>query len=262
MIGASQKPAGHIVCAERVATFPSMAHKCNVSGSGPAYDDKPLEGGFVRGAIGHMKMIDGWLYTCTGNRGFGKRLGKGEWQSFSEHFPIADNCGFNDFDAFNEQDIYLTGGKGDVWHFDGKKAHQIPIPTNIDFTAVCCGGDGEMYLSGGRGKIFRGRGDRWERVENEEPDKDPSTLRLQDLVWYEDKVWATNDYGLWVIENNIIKEADVPGWVEECAGDLSVGDGVLLLSGISGAVFRENGEWHKILLFKEMEELLAAEKGR
>ncbi|MCL1917518.1 MAG: hypothetical protein FWG14_04270 [Peptococcaceae bacterium] len=159
----------------------------------------------------------------------GKRLGKGEWQSFSEHFPrTTSDCGFADFDGFNEQDIYLAGLKGDVWHFDGKKAHQIPIPTNIDFTAVCCGGDGEVYLSGGRGKIFRGRDDRWERLENEEPDKDPSTLRLQDLVWYEDKVWATNDYGLWVIENNTIKKADVPDWVRACSGDLSVGDGVIL----------------------------------
>ena len=262
VLGASLKPAGHSVSIEMAPTFPSMAHKCHVQGSGQAYDDKPLEGGFVRGAIGHMKMIDGWLYACTGNRGFGKRLGKGKWQSFSEHFPETENdCGFEDFDAFNERDIYLVGGRGDVWHFDGKKARQIPIPTNINLRTVCCGGDGEVYISGLNGKTFHGRGDRWEKVGNKEQYEDPSTLSFRDMVWYGGKVWATNDYGLWVIENNTINEADVPDWVRDCSGDLSVGDGVLLLSGISGAVFREDGEWHKIVIFQEMEELLNAKKG-
>lgn len=263
IVGASLKPASHSVSIERGPAYGRYENFNFVTGSGPAYEDEPL-GDLLRGAVRHMKMIDGWLYVCTGNRGLGKRLGRGKWQSCNECFPKPDkgdyNKGFADFDAFSESDIYLAGGRGDVWHFDGKKSRQIPIPTNIELKTVCCGGNGEVYISGEKGMTFHGRGDRWERVENEEPYEDPSTLPFRDMVWYEDKVWASNDYGLWVIENNTIKEADVPDWVGKCSGDLSVGDGVLLLSGYHGAVFRENGEWHKILLFNEMEALLAAEE--
>ncbi|MCL1792102.1 MAG: hypothetical protein FWG40_12325 [Peptococcaceae bacterium] len=267
IIGASLKPASHSVSIERTTPYKRHEHFTYVTGSGSDYEDEPLaskKGSFVRGAVTHMKMIDGWLYACTGRRGLGKRLSKGKWKSFSECFPVPEegdyDKGFEDFDAFNESDIYLAGGKGDIWHFDGKKARQIPIPTNANLETVCCGGDGEVYVSGSKGMTFHGRGDRWEKVENEEPYEDPTTLPFRDMVWYEDKVWATNDFGLWVIENNIIKKADVPEWVFDCSGDLSVGDGVLLLSGRAGAVFRENGEWHKILLFDEMEALLEAEE--
>ena len=185
VIGASLKPAGHSVSIERASTFPSLAHKCHVQGSGQAYDDMPIEGGFIRGAIGHMKMIDGWLYACTGGRGFGKRLQKGDWQSFNECFPVPhveviegddfdlalvemlEPLGFSDFDAFSEFDIYLVGGSGDVWHFDGKKARQIPVPTNIELETVCCSDNGEVYISGAKGKTLHGRDDHWETVESE-----------------------------------------------------------------------------------------------
>jgi hypothetical protein len=39
-----------------------------------------------------------------------------------------------------------------------------------------------------------------------------------------------------------------------------VGDGVLLLAGLYGAVFKENGQWHEIVLFNTMEKLLALEE--
>ena len=275
VLGTSLNPLGHSVSIEphqmNISPDDRKGYRVFVTGSGEPYEDSPLktydretkgaDGAFERGTVEKLKMIDGWLYVCGGNRAFGKRLEKGKWESFTQCFPFEYNTGkggwgFADFDAFNEQDIYLAGGRGDVWHFDGKKARQIPIPTNVNLETVCCGGDGEVYISGSKGMTFHGRGDRWERVENEEPYEDPSNLSFRDMVWYEDKVWATNPNGLWVIENNTIKEADVPHWVRACKGTLSVGDGVLLLAGSQGAVFRENGEWHKILLFDEMEALL------
>ena len=281
VLGASFKPTGHSVSIEPYDADLELDERTGlrvfIAGSGQVFLDEPLatfdeqsggeSGAFERGGISKLKIIDGWLYACGGNRGFGKRLGKGKWQSFTQFFPFDKNApvegyGFEDFDAFNEQDIYLVGGRGDVWQFDGKKARQIPIPTNVNLETVCCGDDGEVYISGAKGMTFHRRGDRWERVENEEPYEDSSNLPFRDMVWHEDKVWATNDDGLWVIENNVIKEADIPDWVRDCYGSLSTGDGVLLLAGEAGAVFRENGEWHKILLFGEMEALLKAEKGR
>ena|GEM_PF-742759 len=282
LIGVSHEPASHIVSIEQyLSDFePDEREEIGgmrslILGSGSPYKDTPLgrfnasegaDGAFLRGAVTKLKTVDGYLYACGTLRSFGKRIGQGKWISYTQHFPTVDpskglRVGFNDFGAFSEYDIYLAGFRGDVWHFNGIKSRQIPIPTNIDLETICCAGNGEVYISGAKGMTFHGRGDRWERVENEEPYEDPVDLHFRDMVWYEKKVWATNDDGLWVIENNTIKEANVPDWVQDCSGNLSVGNGVLLLAGEGGAVFRENGEWHKILLFDEMEALLAAEEG-
>jgi len=265
VLGTSLKPGGHSVSIEMTSTFPSMDHKCHIIGSGPAYDDKSLnKDDFVRGAITHMKMIDGWLYACSQGRGFAKRLGKANWSDLGPHTPLDEKTyfseGFEDFDAFSENEIYAAGGNGDVWMFDGKEWRQIPFPSNIPLGTVCCGQDGEVYISGQSGITFRGRNDRWTRLEDDY-DSDLE-LSFRDMVWYEDKVWCSSDYGLWVIDNGKVVEADVPDWVSACSGDLSAGDGILLLSGYGGAVFRENGEWHKIVIFDEMEELLAKENGK
>jgi hypothetical protein len=264
VIGASQKPASHSVSIERIAVYPSFDRRCFVTGSGPAYEDVPLAGAkrgdFARGHIAKLKPLEGHLYACGGNRSFGKRLGKGQWQSFSQDIPYPEKSsgtwyGFDDFDGWSETDIYAAGGEGDVWHYDGREWRQIPFPSNLPLNSVCCGGDGNVYISGYGGDTFVGRGDRWKMIRG-----GGMSLPFRDMVWYEDRVWCTSDYGLWTIHNGRIARPNVPATVSGCCGNLSVGDGVLLLAGLCGAVFKENGQWHEIVLFSTMEKLLALEE--
>jgi len=234
-----------------------------VCGSGKADIYKPLkpfnkkkkgaDGRFSRGHIARLRTFGGFLYACGGGRSLGKWTGKGQWQSFSQLIPSGgDNIGFDDFDGWGESDIYAAGGHGDVWHFDGENWRQLPFPEDVVIGTVCCGGDGKVYISGNNEKTYAGRGDKWEKLEV--VDSHPA---FDDMVWYEDRVWCTNDDGLWTIKDGKVRFADVPRDVFNCSGHLSTGDGVLLLAGENGAVFKENGEWQTILLFKEMEELLA-----
>jgi hypothetical protein len=120
VIGASQKPANHSVSIEVAPTFPSMSHKCFVTGSGPAYEDATIDtfnpekngsdGNFSRGYIGKLKSLEGYLYACGGRRSFGKRLGKGQWQSFSQNIlPPGETGGFQGFRRL-ERERYLCGG--------------------------------------------------------------------------------------------------------------------------------------------------------
>lgn len=267
MIGAAQKPLNQAIMIERVSTYPSFDHQCFVTGSGPAYEDKPLtsfnltkqngaDGNFIRGHLGRLRSLDGYLYACGGGRAFGKRLDKGQWQSFSQFIPDEDgnHTGFDDFDGWGENDIYAVGGLGDVWHFNGTDWRQIPFPSNYPTSAVCCGGDGNVYIATYNG-IFMGRENRWKNIGNI-----GTNLPIKDMVWYEDKVWCTNDYGLWTIDNGRVARADVPATVSACAGNLSGGDGVLLLAGLYGAVFKEDGEWNVIVHFSVMEKLVALER--
>lgn len=268
VIGAAQKPLNQSVTIERTSTYPALDLKCYVTGSGPAYEDKNLlpfdlksrgkNGNFIRGHLAKLKSLDGWLYGCGGRRTLGKRLEKGVWQSFSQNIPTDDDSlqGFDDFDGWGENDIYAAGGMGDVWHFNGKAWRQIAFPSNDPLNSVCCAGDGNVYIAGVTG-VYMGREDRWKRI-----GPSPSlSLPIKDMVWYEDKVWCTNDYGLWTIEKGRIARANVPAEVSACAGNLSVGDGVLLLAGLYGAVFKEKGQWTTIVHFNVMEKLLELERG-
>ena len=260
VVGTSTKPRNHSVVVERFPVYPSLDSRSFVTGGGtPAHEETPLraysQGGFLRGDVSRLKMIDGWLYACGGGRSLGKRLDEGNWQSltYTGDLDVKEKekyRGFDDFDGFGEQDIYAAGSRGDVWHFDGKAWKRVPFPSDMEISSVCCGGDEKVYISGEKGVTFCGLGDRWQEIDNEEV---ADGRAFRDMVWYEGKVWATNDDGLWVIENGAIKKADVPDDVEKCVGHLSAGDGVLLLAGAGGAAFKENGEWNTIILIQEMD---------
>ena len=80
--------------------------------------------------------------------------------------------------------------------------------------------------------------DSWDRVKG-----DTVSLPFKDIVWHEDKVWCSNDYGLWLIKDGLLEAADVPLEVIGCSRSLSSRFGKLLVAGFGGAALHENGEW-------------------
>ncbi len=225
-----------------------MGGNVYILGSGERAVEKTLEpwstGGLRRGAIRKSRTIDGSLYVCGAARTVARRDGKNQWHSYTHSMPFKANDfseGFRDIDGFDEKDIYCVGGSGDVWNFNGKEWLQIHFPSNIDLYTVCCAGDGFVYISGFGGTTFKGRGDKWQRLFEHN-----LTIPLRDMVWYEDKIWCTNEYGLWTIENGKLVDAEVDNSILISSGNLSVADGVMLLAGFEGIAYRENGAWHKI----------------
>lgn len=215
-----------------------------VIGSGDHGVENPIlgwrEGGPDRGGIRKTRTIQGYLYAVGGGRTCIRREQKNLWHGFTKDIPNGANSddGFDDIDGFSTSDLYCIGGAGDVWHFNGEKWKQCAFPSNVYLESVCCAGDGFVYIGGQSGVVFKGRGDEWKRIH-----KDNMSLPFKDMVWYQGKVWCTSDYGLWVIENDKLKEADVPAEVRACSGNLSVGDGVMLLAGIFGAAYHDGSNW-------------------
>jgi hypothetical protein len=269
VIGTAKLPLDQAIYIESTAVYPSLDVRVFMTGSGPAYEDTPLKPwlkpndrtDFRRGHIGKIKPIEGYAYACGGGRSFGRRISKSKWESFSHYFPkrkeTESHAGFEDFDAWSASDIYLAGGEGDVWHFEAKKgeARKLAFPSNMPLYAVCCGGDGNVYISDVYGTIWVGGGDSWKKLRGVS-----LSLPPRDMVWYENRVWATNDYGLYWINKGKLEFADVPPEISVCSGNLSVGDGVMLLAGYGGAAFKEDGKWEQILLFDTMEKLVALQK--
>lgn len=199
----------------------------------------------------NWEKIEGYMYVVGPWRSAAKRIGPSEWQSIvgdRSTLPLptrvgaSNDGGFDAIDGFSATDIYCVGGKGDAWRYDGKLWYQCVVPTNMYLESVCCAGDGYVYIGMQSGSVMRGREDSWEIIH-----RDEMTLAFKDMVWFDGKVWCTSDYGLWVIENGRLKEADVPLEVTSCSGNLSVGDGVMLLAGMYGATVYDGSTWQRIL---------------
>jgi hypothetical protein len=253
VVGAAEKPLNQCIAIDKSDDF------LTAIGSGVIEDEtitsnspnKPLRGG-----IRKTKTLNGYAYVCAGNRSLAKRLGKEQWFSHNDSIPHVKGTmgdeGFEDFDGFSETDLYAAGGKGDVWHYNGESWRQIPFPTNSWVKSVCCGGDGQVYISCYEGLTFMGREDRWKKIHS-----GGIPMGWTDMVWYEDRVWCTNDNGLWTIhEGKVAYASDLPSEIRVCSGSLYVNDSVMLLAGLGGAAFRENGQWHSIFLTGRMEKTL------
>jgi hypothetical protein len=258
-IGSCVRPEEKVV----VATLDGQVYGTGGGASGLEPEIPRSEDG-RRSGMQRLKTIDGQLYVCGGNRTFGLRLGVGEWRWFSGLFDfpapkspgsiLRQPSGFEDVDGFAANDIYLVGGEGDVWHFDGNKAGRIDFPSNMHLHSVCCGGDGNVYVAGSEGALFVGRGDKWRALETPR-----LSLPLMYMAWHDGQLWATNDYGVWTVEDGRLVDAKVPASAKVASGYLSAADGVLLLAGRYGAAYHQDSKWTQLFSYQTMMERCRSE---
>ncbi len=219
-------------------------------GGGSAEVEQNIPGGAgkgpSRGAVTRLKQIDGWLYGCDNSRSLFKRVDRNQWIEIGPLPPTKK--GRSDFDAFSETDIYAAGGRGDVWHYDGTAWCRIPFPSKMWIESVCCGQDGYVYIGAQSGSVFQGRGDVWKLIHEGD-----ISLPFKDMVWFGDRVYATNDYGLWEIKDGIVKPSEAPIEITNCSGNLSVGDDVMLLAGHYGAALHDGTGWTRLFSIIELE---------
>ncbi|HOV57944.1 MAG TPA: hypothetical protein PLN91_08710 [Rhodanobacteraceae bacterium] len=204
--------------------------------------------GPIRGGVRRVRTIDGKAHVSSGYRGLARRDGLNQWVSLCDTLvfkpskaALPTEYGFEDFGAFDPDDIYCVGGEGDVWHRGAAGWTQLDFPTNQELTAVCCAGDGFVYIGAQSGSVWKGRDDTWRLIH-----RGDMTLPFRDMVWYGDRVYCTSDHGLWEIQGDRLREANVPDEIKVCSGNLDVGDGVMLLAGVYGAAYLEGDTWTRI----------------
>lgn len=265
---APQESAGFVQFTGFDSPHMAVAHKPNtqsvvvglsgvvgVLGSGVASTEESIPMGKELAAITSIHgvtTIDGYVYGVGPRRSVCRRIAANKWESIADHkgsMPVPKRSetgmtddGFNAIDAFAPNDIYCVGGYGDVWRFDGSRWWNCPVPTNLLLESVCCAGDGYVYIGASSGSVLKGRNDNWKMIH-----KGQMTLPFKDMVWFANKVWCTSDYGVWVIEDEKVIEADLPAEIRACSGNLSVADGVMLLAGVWGAAVFDGKRWDVII---------------
>ena len=243
----------------------SQMNSIYVLGSGEERLEDELEAdinGPSRGITKRIKTLGRYAYMVTSCRGVCRRIGVNEWESLCpdlhltpEQMPksareerdFTKAWGFNDIDGFGEEDFYAVGGLGDVWHYSNGEWEQCGFPTNQRLYNVCCAPNGDVYIAGHGGQLYKGSKHNWELAAHT-----VTTLWFEDMVWYEDALYATSEYGVYVLNGNQWERpTDFPPEAQTSSGSMSVRDGVLLIAGIYGAVFKKEGQWQVIFLRQE-----------
>ncbi|HED5893881.1 TPA: hypothetical protein R5R88_004491 [Salmonella enterica] len=236
---------GHVYARSSGSRYNGMEKKIPFGIDGP-----------LRNIVMKIKNILGRLYIVGHNNSVGYRKGVNEWQSLCLNLPVfdyskekgrlGDEFELRDIDGFSHDDLYVVGGKGNVWYFSGAEWERINFPSNVYLETVCCAGDGFVYIGGQSGILFKGRENKWSKIS-----AGGYSLPFEDIVWHAGKVWCTSDYGLWCLDGDTLVPADLPSEIAVAAGHLSVGDGVMLMAGMYGAAWHDGQEWH--LLFNSVE---------
>jgi hypothetical protein len=220
----------------------------------------------MRSSIKSLKRVSGQIYALAKHRQLFLRESRSKWKVLSntlDGVPFSMNLkssdiwgedqGFNDLSAFSPSDMYAAGGKGDLWHYNGKEWKQITFPSNELLNTICCAGDGQVYITGQNGSLWAGRDDRWKKLQDGE-----ISLPFKDSEWFAGKLYCGNDYGLWVKDeqNQLIPlrdafedDASMNSDIAMSSGRIDISpDGTLMLTaGPQGASLYDGKKWE--LLF-------------
>ena len=224
----------------------------DASGNDREEDRLPLElnGSELRAFYTDVKTVGDSMYAIGVPHLLYKRNGVNDWENISESIPLVQEYvdgklqgkifGWRDLDGFSEQDIYLAGGEGEIWHYDGSDFKQCDFPSNERVRNVCCAGDGYVYIGGKRGRLWKGKNDTWELVSEKE-----FSVIWRDIAWFKGRLFLGSDYGLWEFKDSEVIRAEVPDQVLTCSGSLSIcpEKKYLLTAGNNGASMYDGKEW-------------------
>lgn len=207
------------------------------------------KGGPLEGVVKKVKSIgNSPVIVATTNRDLMIRKESETWirltPEFEEEFSADE--GFEDFDGFALDDIYACGGAG-IFHFDGTVWKQVGPQAHLD--AICCAPDGYVYVTcwiPTRATTYRGRGDKWEKIEDHHDKTFMSYAKpCLDIIWHDGMIWMSGESDSRVFKDGkVVQVADAP-----YGGRLSVRDGVLLSANYSAHWQEEGGDWRPLFDF-------------
>lgn len=160
---------------------------------------------------------------------------------------------FHSVDGFNNKDIYAVGWGGDIWHYNSEKWQKLDAPSNEDFHRVICGDDGFVYIISTWGTILKLHYDAtthketWKKISQDVASKDHG---FEDATWFNDKLYLSNSWGLFIMENEVVKRVDFTDQgknAQTSFKNVTSGHGVLVSYGPHNAVLYDGEKWKSII---------------
>jgi hypothetical protein len=127
--------------------------------------EKIPSAGLRLGDLGYMcsiREIGNTLFACGYNSQVYMRQSAGAWKSMVSdplrhcHAASDDYLVFNQIDGFSEQDLYVAGADGALFHWDGNGWQKIPLPADENLECIRCYGTDEVWIGGANGTLLMG----------------------------------------------------------------------------------------------------------
>lgn len=229
------------------------ADRCEVEEKLPCFLDSTVIGSF---AIQICRVGDSLIAVGDPRRAW-KRIGKNDWQDLTAQLQLSkeilngvatEDTSWNDCDGISDSNMYVVGGFGDVWFFDGDTFSQCDFPSNELLYNVCCDDEGQVYIGGNLGRLWKGSHDAWELISEQE-----FTVNWRDIKFFKGHLFLGSDYGLWELVDGEVVPANIPEKVRTCAGrciDISYDKDYMLTGGSTGAAVFDGQDWK--VLFESM----------
>ena len=215
----------------------------HLMGGGRDFPDEFIDPGNVP-MPWRIKTIGGYAYSVGGQRKIYKRVDLGKWVKVAD-LPRGERIeavGFNDLDAFSDNDMYAVGGHGDVWHFDGNTWTQMAFPSKMQLATVTCAGDGKVYISGEGGSLWVGQRSTWELLY-----EGSSSVLWNDVLWFDGRLWLASDYQLRTLNGRTLAAVEHQGETVAAFGHMDARDGLLAVASPWALMTFDGQTWRTIV---------------
>jgi hypothetical protein len=146
-------------------TWPDGSKIELIEGAGLKVNRQP-----VYGYVNAIRQIGDGLYVCGSGGQVYRREASG-WRHIADQLKTPaprtslesgvsmDELGIHDFaaiDGYADNDIYVAGGAGEVYHYDGTNWTRSAVSSNELLNSIHCADNGEVWVCGFNGTILRG----------------------------------------------------------------------------------------------------------
>jgi hypothetical protein len=170
--------------------------------------EKIPNAGVRLGNLGYMRSIreiGNTLFACGFNSQIYNRQ-NGVWKSLvsaplKHHHPASDDyVVFNGVDGFSQDDVYVVGSKGSLYHWDGSAWRKVMLNTDENLECIRCYGNDDVWIGGANGTLLNGNAKQGFR--------DVSSVTDNETFWslakFNDKVYLGTTKGLFAYDGRII----------------------------------------------------------
>ena len=172
--------------------------------------EKIPDAGLRLGKLGYMcsiREIGNTLFACGQNSQVYMRQGVENWKSLVSdplqyHKPMSDDqIHLNWIDGFSEQDVYVAGNNGAMYHWDGSMWRKIQLATNEHLECIRCYEVDEVWVCGANGTLLTGNAVQGFREVNHAK----SNGTFWSLAKFMSKIYLGSSKGLFAYDGRAVK---------------------------------------------------------